>query len=120
VKEKNAMTSELKAATARANGAKSRGPKTAETRAISSRNSVGHGFTSRKIVVLDCEDEAEYDEMIADFEAAYKPVTPAQKNMVDEMASCRWRLDRYMAVEIALIDDEMSRLRSLPNNSPDI
>ena len=41
------MTSELKAATARANGVKkSRGPKTAETRAISSRNSVGHGFAS--------------------------------------------------------------------------
>ena len=56
--------------------------------------------------------------MIADFEATYKPVTPAQKNMVDEMASCRWRLDRYMAVEIALVDDEMGRMRSLPNNSP--
>ena len=37
------MVSEFKSATARANGAKSKGPKSAATREISSRNSIRHG-----------------------------------------------------------------------------
>jgi hypothetical protein len=51
------MTSELKSATSRANGAKSRGPVTAEGREKSSRNSLDHGFTSKKTMVLECENE---------------------------------------------------------------
>src|SRR3954454_22419527 len=111
------MTSELKSATARANGAKSRGQKTAATRAKSARNSLGHGLTARNTIVLQCELPGEYQKMMADFDATYLPATPAQKNLVDEMAAARWRLDRLCVVETALIDDEMDRMSALPGNS---
>jgi hypothetical protein len=48
------MTSERKSAASRANGAKSRGPKTAETKLKSSQNSLRHGFASRKTILLSC------------------------------------------------------------------
>jgi hypothetical protein len=67
------MTSELKSATARANGAKSRGPKSPETREKSSRNSIQHGFTARKTVVLECENNDEFHEILADYVTTYQP-----------------------------------------------
>jgi hypothetical protein len=67
------MTSELKSATSRANGAKSRGPKSPETREKSSRNSIQHGFTAKKTIVLACECDDEFQEMLADCAATYQP-----------------------------------------------
>jgi len=33
---------------------------------------------------------------IAEFVEVYQPANEAQRNLVDEMASCRWRIDRYL------------------------
>jgi len=114
------MISELKSATARANGAKSRGPKTEATRAISARNSLGHGLTARNTVLLECENPDEFNAMLAEFEEIYRPANPEQKNLVDEMVAARWKLDRYGLIEAALIDDELETRRKLPGNHPDI
>ena len=57
------MASKLKSDTARANGAKSRSPKSAATREKSSRNSLRHGLTSRHILVLECESEGEFQQL---------------------------------------------------------
>ena len=51
--------SQLKSETARANGAKSRGPVTPEGRAASSRNSLRHGFTAES-VVLPTESQEDF------------------------------------------------------------
>ncbi len=61
--EERHMPSQLKSDTARANGAKSRGPKSAETKEKSSRNSLRHGFTSRHSILLECENEDEFQEL---------------------------------------------------------
>jgi hypothetical protein len=103
------MTSELKSATARANGAKSRGPKSPETRAKSSHNSLKHGFTARKTVVLECENNDEFHNMLADYVATYQPGSPVENNLVDEMAAAKWRMLRMRLIEVALLDSEMSR-----------
>src|SRR5213592_3797718 len=50
------MATQLKSETARANGAKSQGPKTAQGREKSSRNSTKHGLSSRNPLVLECEN----------------------------------------------------------------
>ena len=58
------MPSQLRSDTARANGAKSRGPKTAETRERSSRNSLRHGIVARKTILLECEDPDQFQAML--------------------------------------------------------
>ena len=70
------MTSDLKSATSRANGAKSNGPKTAEGREKSSRNSLTHGFTSKKTIVLKCENEGEFQKMLGYYATTYQPCCP--------------------------------------------
>src|SRR5580704_17569594 len=103
------MTSELKSATAKANGAKSRGPKTPETREKSSRNSLDHGFTSKKTILLKCENEREFQTMLSDYAATYQPGSPVEEGLVNEMVAARWRMLRLRLIETALIDSEMER-----------
>src|SRR5450631_1624896 len=110
------MTSELKSATARANGAKSRGPKSPETRQKSSRNSLTHGFTARKTMVLECENNDQFLAMVADYVADYQPGSPVEKNLVNEMAAARWRTIRLRMMEVALLDSEINRPHA-PNDS---
>jgi hypothetical protein len=108
------MPSKLKSETARLNGAKSRGPKTAEGRAKSSRNAFKHGFTSNasNAIVLDCENAAEFKLILDDFIATHKPDTPAEKDLVEEMVASRWRIRRLRTIDSSLLNDEMLGQRS--------
>src|ERR1700676_4765418 len=103
------MTSELKSATSRANGAKSNGPKTAEGREKSSQNALTHGFTSKKTIVLKCENEGEFQEMLGFYASTYQPGSPVERDLVHEMVACRWRMERLRMIETALLDSEMDR-----------
>ena len=85
------MPSQLRSDTARANGAKSLGPKTAETREISSHNSLRHGFTARHIILLECENEDQFKKMEDYFAAMHQPANLAEQDLVDEMVAARWR-----------------------------
>jgi hypothetical protein len=103
------MTSDLKSATSRANGAKSHGPKTPEGKEKSSQNSVTHGFTSKKTVLLACENPERFQEMLGDYADTYHPGSPVEKELVAEMVACRWRMQRLRMIETALMDSEMER-----------
>src|SRR5579859_1420360 len=103
------MPSELKSAASRANGAKSHGPKTPEGKEKSSLNTLNHGFTSKKTIVLDCENEDEFQKMLADYAETYRPGSPVEKDLVAEMVACRWRMHRLRLMETALLDSEMER-----------
>jgi hypothetical protein len=105
----NIMPSELKSATSRANGAKSKGPITPEGKAQSSHNATTHGFTSKKTIVLACENPDRFQEMLADYAETYQPGCPVEKDLVDEMVACRWRILRLRMMETALLDSEMER-----------
>ena len=90
------MTSELKSATSRANGAKSHGPKTAEGREKSSQNSLNHGFTAKKTVLLACENPAQFQEMLGDYAATYQPGSPVEEGGIAKIGGlgregCRQR-----------------------------
>src|SRR5229473_928634 len=78
------MPSQLKSDTARANGAKSKGPKTAETREISSRNSLKHGYTARHNMLLACEDPDLFQRMVDEYTAFYQPANPVERDLVEE------------------------------------
>jgi hypothetical protein len=103
------MTSELKSATSRANGAKSHGPTTAEGKEKSSQNSLNHGFTAKKTILLQCENQEQFQKMQADYTVTYQPGSPVQEYLVSEMVACRWRMQRLRLIETALIDSEMDR-----------
>ena len=113
------MTSELKSATSRANGAKSNGPKTAEGREKASHNSLTHGFTAKKTVVLSCENQEQFEEMIADYAETYQPGCPVEMDLVAEMVACRWRILRLRMMETALMDSELQRELPEPETSTD-
>ena len=103
------MTSELKSAASRANGAKSQGPKSPEMRDKSSRNSVKHGFTSKKTVVLAVEDPDQFQEMLAYYAKTYQPGSPVEEDLITEMVAARWRMRRLRMIETALMDSELER-----------
>jgi hypothetical protein len=103
------MSSELKSATSRANGAKSHGPITPEGKEISSQNAITHGFTAKKTVVLACENPAQFQEMLDYYADTYQPGSPVEKDLIAEMVAARWRMQRLRMIETALIDSEMQR-----------
>jgi hypothetical protein len=104
------MPSDLKSETARINGAKSHGPKTAEGKEASSRNAIKHGLTAHTLI-LQCESPEDYQAMLAEHIAIHQPVTPPENELVDQMAIARWRIRRFVAAETDLIDCEIVRNR---------
>ena len=78
------------------------GPKSNETKAISSRNSITHGLTARKWIN---ENEQELfntatEALIVDFD----PETYIEKILITKMAECLVRLMRIQKVEDAMFD----------------
>ena len=94
------MVSNLKSETARANGAKSRGPTTAEGKEKSSRNAIKHGLTAGNgNILLDCEDPGQFDEVLNKLLGIHEPATPAESDLVEEMVAARWRTRRMWTIE---------------------
>src|SRR5579864_2359378 len=105
------MPSQLKSDTARANGAKSKGPKSAATREISSRNSLDHGITACSTILLDCETQDDFDQMVANYYRIHQPAGGEEEFLVNEMIAAGWRIERFRTAETALINVQMIRQR---------
>src|ERR1700704_1468672 len=102
------MVSDLKSETARANGAKSRGPATAEGKEKSSRNAIKHGLTAGNgNILLDCEDPGQFDEVLNKLLGIHEPATPAENDLVEEMVAARWRTRRMWTIETGLLNAEI-------------
>jgi len=102
------MSSDLKIKTARANGAKSRGPATPEGRAKSARNSLSHGLSS-KSVVLPAESGEQFQLLLDAHIQQFQPANPVEMDLVEAMAVARWRLRRIWAIETSLLAHELER-----------
>jgi hypothetical protein len=98
----------LKSETARANGAKSRGPVTPEGRAASSRNSLRHGFAARS-VVLPTESQEDFQALLDSYVDQFDPRGGVEMDLVQTMAAARWRLRRISTIETTLLNNEMTR-----------
>src|SRR5712671_1965515 len=113
------MVSTLKSETARVNGAKSRGPTTAEGKEKSSRNSIKHGLTAGNgNILLDCEDPDQFDEVLNKLLGIHEPATPAETDLVEEMFACRWRTRRMWTIETGLLNAEILTQQS-KTDTPD-
>ena len=100
------MSSQKQIDSARANGAKSRGPKTEEGRKISSRNAVKHGIYSAS-VVLPTESREQYHQMLDAYIQQFQPEGDVELHLVEEMVAAKWRQRRLWAIETDLFEEEM-------------
>ncbi len=60
-------------------------------------------------MVLNCENEDEFQEMLGRYAATYQPGSPVEEGLVNEMVAARWRMQRLRLIETALLDSEMQR-----------
>jgi hypothetical protein len=104
------MSSIFKIQSARANGARSRGPVTPEGRARSSKNAIKHGLSSRAIV-LSNESESDFEKLLEAYLAQFNPQSEIEASLVEQLVAARWRMERVWAIETSLLDLEMTEQR---------
>lgn len=92
------MPSEKQRQTARANGKKSRGPRTLAGKRRSARNSLRHGLLAES-VVLDEEDASLFERLLRRYTDEHRPTTAYAHALVENMAVARWRQMRLWAME---------------------
>jgi hypothetical protein len=109
------MSSLRRIQASRANGAKSRGPVTADGKARSSKNALKHGLLSSD-VVLASESKETFKQLLDALIARWQPADQAEMICVEHMAAAEWRIRRIWTTETRDIDDGMDAWRkSLPN-----
>jgi len=99
-------TSPAQIAAARANGAKSHGPQTAQGKLASSRNALSHGLTART-VVLQNESAEDYQADLRAYLHHFLPVGKPEIDLVHQLAAANWRVTRYAAIESGLLEQKM-------------
>jgi len=92
-----------RAAINRANAQHSTGPRSSEGKARSSQNAIKHGLTAAT-PVLASEDRAAYDAHCRRFLDEYRPATPTETQLVQELADTSWRLNRIPLLEADVLD----------------
>ena len=100
------MSSLRKIDSARANGARSRGPVTAEGKALSAQNAMRHGLLAKSIV-LDNEGREGFDALFALHLDRLQPADGVEFGFIEEMAAAHWRLRRVWALETRLLENRV-------------
>jgi hypothetical protein len=90
-----------RAAVNQANALLSTGPRTAAGKQRSSQNALRHGLTAAS-AVLPSEDPAAYQRHCRQFLDEYKPATPTESHLTQELADIAWRLNRIPLLEAEL------------------
>jgi hypothetical protein len=92
------MVSEKQLAANRANAQKSTGPKSAASKANSSRNNLRHGLTGQ-ISLLPTEDREAHDAFCNELIDSFNPETPMERQLAQSISEDSWRLNRACALE---------------------
>ncbi len=87
------------------------GPKTAEGKERSSRNSLKTGIDAKSEIIL-LEKREELEALTAEFYARYHPTVPEDRSLDDMLVSNEWFLRRYRSVDAALFDRAFSDIDS--------
>ncbi len=102
------MRTERQIEASRANGAKSRGPVTAEGKRNSCGNALKHGLLADTIV-LKGELEERFLELLADFERELQPETTIELLLIQKMAAAQWRQFRLWGMEKAAMEYQIRK-----------
>src|SRR3954447_14403145 len=97
------MATLAQAAASRANGALSNGPRSVETKAISSRNSLKLGIDAQAMIIPG-EDPAALDQLTAEYHDRFQPVGPVETAILQQAVRAQWLRDRYYRIETQVIN----------------
>ncbi len=106
------MSTESQANSNRKNSAKSTGPRTAEGKARSSRNSAVHGLTGTS-PILPGEDPARLQLLVDQYRDALHPQGQVEEDLVERLAVATHRLRRIVRIEVGFLDLRL-RLQPMP------
>jgi hypothetical protein len=98
-------TSSARALASRINGARSHGPKTPEGKARSARNALKHGLRAQRLILLDDEDPAEFEDFAAAITAQLEPSGALQEELAARVAMAAWRMRRVDRIEAEILDE---------------
>jgi hypothetical protein len=101
----------------RANGARSRGPKTPQGKLRSSKNAIRHGLLARSLDFSD-ESQQEFQALLTDHMERFSPTTAAEVRLVEEMVAAAWRLRRVWAAETRLFNNAIGEQNSPGEPAP--
>jgi hypothetical protein len=91
----------------RANAQHSTGPRTSAGKHRASLNALTHGLTSSS-PVLPSEDLVAYQRHLQQFLDEYRPQTPTEQQLTQELAATAWRLNRIPLLEAQLLTRAMN------------
>src|SRR5208282_4780847 len=87
------MATSLQIAANRRNALKSTGPRTQLGKSVSRQNSPKHGLSAEHVVLFD-EEVAEFERFFREWMHAYKPRGFVERQLIERIAICAWRLRR--------------------------
>jgi hypothetical protein len=99
------------------NARHSTGPRTEEGKARSAQNSLKHGLTSTKSILLPDEDEAEFQQFAEGLTANFGPENAIETDLVAEIISIQWRRKRAARLEARILSAESPDFKALNNIS---
>lgn len=85
----------------RKNSEKCTGPTSVDGKKKSSQNALKTGLDA-KSEVIRCENRADYETLIAEYYAHFRPIGPEERCLVDTLIRSEWFGRRYMSVEAAV------------------
>ncbi len=100
------MTSTKRAEANLRNSARSTGPRLPCGKVRTRLNAVTHGLTAETLI-LPGEDPREFQRLLDDWTAQLEPANPFEHDLVRQVATLSWRLDRADRVQDALIADSL-------------
>lgn len=95
----------------RLNGAKSKGPKTARGKAISSRNATKHGLLAQQPPLLITEDLSSFEGVVQGLVDHYSPESPVEHFLIQQVAMGMLKQNRLWNAEAASANLVMLRLQ---------
>src|SRR5689334_10672344 len=92
----------------RLNGAKSRGPRSAEGKTRSSRNALKSGLYAAALVTTP-EDVQAFEQLQAEYTARFQPFDPEERICLDMLIRAEWAWRRFVAAETRIWDIELTK-----------
>jgi hypothetical protein len=86
----------------RLNAQKSAGPRSDAGKTISAANALKSGIYSTREVLPD-EDPAELEALSREYHGHFKPATPDERDLVDDLVSYTWLKRRYRRIEVVML-----------------